>query len=150
MIGSGSYGVLGEGTLNGVPPIQMLEVKKVCGTEAFATHRSMVSISWENWREGLRMGLQTPSEPTLTLPHLNIHRGTKTRATAHPHSLPTPQSRSTYLPLSQGSLQPGHLVSQFTWETWGNDLVFGQDQAVSPLKGRNGMLRLSTFPSAQE
>lgn len=57
MIGSGSYGVLGEGTLNGVPPIQMLEVKKVCGTEAFATHRSMVSISWENCREGLRMGL---------------------------------------------------------------------------------------------
>lgn len=57
MIGSGSYGVLGEGTLNGVPPIQMLEVKKVCGTEAFVTHRSMVSISWENCREGLRMGL---------------------------------------------------------------------------------------------
>lgn len=56
------------------------KVKKVCGTEAFATHRGMVPISWENCCEGLRMGLQIPSERTLTLPRLNIRRSTKTRA----------------------------------------------------------------------
>ena len=42
------------------------KVKKVCGIEAFATHGSVVSINWENCCEGLSVGLQIPSEPTLT------------------------------------------------------------------------------------